>query len=274
MRLNLLFICAILIVTSTYAQTKVMSYNIRYDNKNDGDNWWGHRKGEVVDMLQYYHPEIFGLQEVLPAQLAFIADHMDDYSYIGHGRDGVGTNSESTPIFYNKDKYELLHQETFWLSDTPQEISRGWDAALPRIALYGRFKNKSTGQTIHVINTHFDHRGELARHNSAQLLVDYIREESLSDESLIVMGDLNCLPSESPIGVLKEEVDDAHDLKDKPVYGPTGTFNGFDISMIADRRIDYMFTKNVVVESYRCIDDRRSNNLHVSDHFAVMIKIM
>ncbi len=263
----------LLFVSRGFAQTKVMSYNIRYDNKNDGDNWWELRKEEVVGMLQYYHPDIFGLQEAMPSQFDYVAKNMANYDYIGHGRDGVGTNSESTPIFYNNKKYELLHQETFWLSETPQEISRGWDAALNRIALYGKLKEKSTGQAIHIINTHFDHRGDVARYNSARVIMDIIKKYSIEEEQLIVMGDLNCEPSSSPIGILKEQLTDAFDLKDKPVYGPIGTFNEFDTSAIADRRIDYIFTKNVSVGSYRCIDDRRANNLHLSDHFAVMIEM-
>lgn len=263
----------LLFATNSMAQTTVMSYNIRYDNKNDGDNWWGLRKDEVVDMLEYYHPEFLGLQEAMPSQFDFIAERLDDYAVIGHGRDGVGTKSESTPIFYDLKKYELLDHLTFWLSDTPQKVSKGWDAALPRIALYGKFKNRSTHQVIHVINTHFDHRGELARYNSVKVILDFIKKHKLSDAELIVMGDLNCEPDSAPIDMLKEELADTFDLNDNPVYGPIGTFNNFDTSAIADRRIDYVFTKNVTVDRYRCIDDRRSNNLHLSDHFAVMIEL-
>ena len=272
-KLILVFISLVLGSTSGFTQTKIMSYNIRYDTPNDGDNWWELRKDEVVDLLKYYGPDIIGIQEAMPNQLKYLATHLDNYDYIGHGREGLGTDSEATPIYYNKSKYELLNSEIFWLSETPEKVSKGWDAALKRTVVYGVFKDKNTDQIVHIFNTHFDHMGENARHHSAELLVDYIRKNQLQDKQIVLMGDLNCQPEESPIQVLEQEVENSCKTKRILEYGPVGTFNGFDTTEAVTKKIDYIFTKNIEVKSYRCIDDRRKNNLYPSDHFPVFIEI-
>ncbi|MDG2449628.1 MAG: endonuclease/exonuclease/phosphatase family protein [Saprospiraceae bacterium] len=266
-------ILLILIVPKGTSQTKIMSYNIRYDTPNDGENWWDLRKDDVVELLKYYRADFVGIQEAMPNQFMYIADKIDDYKHIGFGRDGEGTNSEAIPIFYNSDYYVLLRSNTFWLSETPEKISKGWDAALNRIVLHGVFKNKKSNQIIHIINTHFDHKGKVARHKSAELLVEYIRNNHLANDNIVLMGDLNSLPTESPITLLEKELTNSYKTKESIAYGPIGTFNGFDILNPASRQIDYIFTKNIEINNYRCVDDRRHNNLFPSDHFPVLVDI-
>jgi endonuclease/exonuclease/phosphatase family metal-dependent hydrolase len=250
-----------------------MSYNIRYDTPNDGENWWELRKDEVVNLLKYYSPDFIGIQEAMPNQLKFVAHHLDNYNYIGHGRDGYGTDSEGVPIFYNKAKYELLNTEIFWLSTTPGKASRGWDADLNRIVVYGKFKSRTADQIVHIFNTHFDHKGENSRQKSAQLIIDYIRNNQLTDRKIVLMGDLNCLPSDSPITVLEKEFRSSYKINESSAYGCIGTFNGFNTEKAVTKKIDYIFTKNIDVKRYRCIDDRRTNNLHISDHFPIIVEI-
>ena len=262
-----------LVVNLSFSQTKIMSYNIRYDNPNDGLNRWELRKDEVVQLLQYYDADFIGIQEALPQQVQFIADHLQNYAFIGHGRDGLGTNSESTPIFYNRSKYKLLKNELFWLSSTPKKVSKGWDADLNRIVVYAKFKSRKTKKIIHVFNTHFDHIGEQARLMSAKLLLDYITKNDLSHKKVVLMGDFNLLPNAPPIMLLEQELENSYKTKNTIPYGPIGTFNGFTTDAEVTRQIDYIFTKNVPVKSYRCIDDRRANNLQLSDHFPVMIEL-
>ncbi len=262
-----------LFTSSSVAQSKIMSFNIRYDNPNDGLNWWDLRKNEVVELLKYYRPDFIGIQEALPNQTKYIAENLDAYKFIGHGRDGLDTDSEGVPIFYNSTKYELLEEEQFWLSETPEKVSRGWDAALNRIVVYGIFRSKATNQTFHVFNTHFDHMGETARLKSAELLVNYIRKNNFVHKKVVLMGDFNILPSESPIKLIEQVFKDSYRIEDLPVYGPIGTFSGFDTIETVTKRIDYIFTKNVDIKSYRCIDDKRKNNLYPSDHFPIIIEI-
>lgn len=272
-KLILVFISLFLGFSSSFSQTKIMSYNIRYDTPNDGDNWWELRKDEVVELLKYYSPDFIGIQEAMPNQLKFVANNLDKYNYIGYGRDGLGTNSEGVPLFYNSNNYQLLGQEVFWLSETPQKISKGWDADFKRIVVYGKFKTKKSNQIVHIFNTHFDHKGENARLKSAELIVDYINKNQLADKKIVLMGDLNCLPSESPIKLLEQEFKNSYKIKSASVYGPIGTFNRFNTMKAATKKIDYIFTKNIDVKSYRCIDDRRKNNLNLSDHFPIIIEI-
>lgn len=272
-KLILISTCISLFVSKSFSQTKIMSFNIRYDTPNDNENWWELRKDEVVEMLKYYSPDFIGVQEALPKQLNFLANNLNNYNYIGHGRDGLGSNSEGVPIFYNSAKYMLLEKNIFWLSETPEKVSRGWDAALNRIVVHGVFKSKITNQIVNIINTHFDHMGKNARFKSAELLITYIRKNNLTHKKIVLMGDLNCLPAESPINLLDQEFKNSYTIKGHPVYGPVGTFNGFDTTKPVTKQIDYIFTKNIDVKKYRCIDDRRKNNLYPSDHFPILIEI-
>lgn len=263
----------ILFNITCFSQTSVMTFNIRYDNQNDGENWWEYRKDEVIDLLNYYHPDIFGIQEAMPNQLKFLAENLESHNYIGHGRDGMHTDSEATPIFYNKFKFKLLESEIFWLSPTPKKVSKGWDSYLNRIVVFGVFRDKRTGDTLNILNTHFDHVGKLARIRSAELLIKFIKEKKLEHEKVILLGDLNCLPNEEPIRILSKKLDDSFNSAHHPNYGPTGTFNEFNIESIVTDRIDYIFTTNIKVQRYRSIDDRRKNKLYPSDHLPILIKI-
>jgi len=254
-------------------QSGIMSFNIRYDNPDDGENWWEFRKYELCDLLQYYQADFIGIQEALPHQSKYIADKLDAYDFIGHGRDGINTISEGVPLFYNKTTFKLLEHELFWLSDTPDKVSKGWDAALNRIVVFGAFENKSNGDIVYIFNCHFDHKGKTAREKSAELLIQYIESKKLSDKSVIVLGDFNSLPTEKPIKILSQHLEDSFHGSHRSVYGPIGTFNAFETERVLTKRIDYIFTKNMNVKSYRSIDDKRKNNLYPSDHLPILIKL-
>lgn len=271
-KFKLAFISLFLVLSSSYAQTTVMSFNIRYSTPNDGDNQWDLRKEEVVESLKYYSPDFIGVQEATPKQLEFMAKQLDTYNFIGHGREGMGTDSEGIPLLYNTDKYELLGDKVFWLSKTPDKASIGWDADYKRIVVYGEFKNKTTNKIIHIFNTHFDHIGENSRLKSAELIVDYISKNKLADKEIVLMGDFNCQPSELPIKMLEQEFNNSYKVMGSSAYGPVGTFNGFDTIQVVTNKIDYIFTKNIDIKIYRCIDDRRKNNLYLSDHFPIMVE--
>ena len=253
--------------------TDIMSFNIRYDNPKDNENWWENRKGELANLIDYYHPDFVGIQEGLNDQVEFIKENTRGYDYIGVGRDDGLDKGEYTAIYYDSTKFHLIRTETFWLSESPETISVGWDASMERICTYGIFENKGTGDTLHIFNTHFDHRGERARLMSAKLIVSKINHYQLNLHKVVLMGDLNCEPGSEPIEHLKTGLEDGKEISEREFYGPLGTFNGFDQNLIPKRRIDYVFTINQEVLSYRHINDRRSNNFCVSDHLPVLIKI-
>mgnify|MGYP003513255412 FL=1 len=144
---NIILTCLVLTVAPTvWAQTeiKVMSYNIRLDVASDGENRWDARKEKVASLVNYYEPDFMGGQEVTHPQLQYLVDNLIGYSYIGVARDDGKTKGEYSCIFYKKDKFDVLQQSTFWLSPTPDSISKGWDAAIVRVCTYGLFKNKKT----------------------------------------------------------------------------------------------------------------------------------
>lgn len=250
-------------------EIKVMSYNIKYDNVGDTVNNWNDRKEKLVGQLQHYGPSFIGTQEVLHRQLTYIDSSLTDYSYIGVGRDDGKQKGEYSPIHYDSIHYRLLKNDTFWLSDTPEKPSVGWDAALERICTYGLFQNRKSGAKLWVFNTHFDHKGEMAREQSAQLIVAKIQEINTDNLPVVLMGDFNLIPAEKPIQVIKNYMQDGQETSKRPFYGPSGTFNGFDPERILDRRIDYIFVKGFEVKDYIHIDDRMENLKYISDHLPV-----
>ena len=137
-------------------QIKVISYNIRYNNPNDGKDIWENRKSTIVEFISTESPDFIGMQEVTNSQLLYLNSNLVDLHYIGVGRDDGKTKGEYSPIFYNKSNYELISSDTFWLSETPKRISVGWDASMERICTYGLFKQNISGRKVWVFNTHFD----------------------------------------------------------------------------------------------------------------------
>lgn len=260
-------------INSLHGQTtRLMTYNIRYDNPDDGVNNWDNRKEKMSALINHYEPAFLGIQEGLLHQVQFLDSCLPAYDYIGVGRDDGKQKGEYCAIFFDTTLFKVLMDSTFWLSETPGIPSSGWDASLHRICTYGLFENLGTKQRIWVMNTHFDHRGHMARDNSARLLADRAEQINEKDLPLVLMGDFNATPEDAPVRILRSVLSDAAEISEKPVYGPPGTSNGFRNDVIV-RRIDYLFCTNVRVLSYSHIDDRRDDNGHVSDHLPVLMEI-
>jgi len=254
-------------------QTSMISFNIRYDNQNDNQNWWKFRKSEVSQMINYYSPEIIGIQEGLNNQIKYLDSTLSDYKYIGVGRDDGELKGEYAAIFYKTERIKLLSTKTYWLSETPDTVSIGWDASMKRIVTFGEFLDKKTNDTYYVFNCHFDHKGKISQLKSVELILNIIEDKGITNDKIILMGDLNCEQDEEPIELLKTEMVDNYNKKGVKTYGPLGTFNQFNPNIEINKRIDYIFTKNIKVKAYVHIDDRRKNNLLLSDHLPVLIKI-
>jgi endonuclease/exonuclease/phosphatase family metal-dependent hydrolase len=252
----------------------LITYNIRLDVASDGENAWPERKEFLVSQLQFYNPDIFGIQEGMPHQVNFIKEHLPWYSFIGEGRDG-GEKGEYSAIFYNHKNYKLLKQGTFWLSTSPNIIGKGWDAAFPRICTYGLFQNKKEGVNFWVFNTHLDHLGEVSRVESAKLVLAKIKDLNSENLAVIFMGDLNAEPTSETINILKSELKDCKEISEIQLIGPEGTFNSFNYNKIPSKRIDYIFVannKSVKVKKYGVLNN--SNHLKFpSDHFPVFVKL-
>ncbi len=250
----------------------VMSYNIRYDNPNDGKDRWNNRRNSIVTFIQNAEPDIIGMQEVLHGQLQFISNQITDYSYIGVGRDDGKIKGEYSPIFYRKKTLVLQESHTFWLSETPDSISVGWDAALPRICTYARFEHKNTQKQFWVFNTHFDHRGEEARKQAADLILRTIKEVNKTQIPVILTGDFNLTPDTVPIQQLQQQMEDV-------MYGvlPSakdyGTFNGFELVPSESQRIDYIFQKGFVHKKAKHLWIKTPQKRWASDHHPVYAQL-
>ena len=262
------------ISSSIYSQPhSIISYNIRYDNDWDIENSWKIRRNKVSQILVQYSPSIIGIQEGLLNQVQYIDSSLIDYDYVGVGRDDGKKKGEFCAIYFDTTRYVLLKNSTFWLSETPDTISVGWDAALERICTYGLFKDRITKEEFWVFNTHFDHIGVVAREKSSELILKRINKINHQSLPVILMGDFNSIPNSSPVKEIKTELSDALQISLEKLQGPRGTFNGFNEDLPIEKRIDYIFTKNLKVLSYTHVNDRLDNNRHISDHLPVMIKI-
>ena len=251
---------------------KVMTYNIRFNNPADGINKWDNRKSEVVDLLQHYSPCIFGIQEGLEDQVNYVDEHLKAYARIGVGRDDGKTKGEYCAIFYKQEEWNLLKEETFWLSPTSNKVSVGWDASMERICTYGLFENKMSNQKILVFNAHYDHIGKVAREESSKLILRRIAEINENNYPVVLMGDFNALPSQGAIKIFIDKFQDGASLVQNGIYGPTGTFTGFKKGAIANNRIDYIFTKKLIPKIYIHVDDKMKDNNYLSDHLPVIVE--
>ncbi|WP_291104958.1 MULTISPECIES: endonuclease/exonuclease/phosphatase family protein [unclassified Flavobacterium] len=253
---------------------KVMTYNIRLDVAVDGENDWTHRKDFFTSQIQFYEPDIFGVQEATPNQVTDIATALSHYSYIGIGRDGVG-KGESSNIYYKKDRFKIIQESTFWLSENPDKISKGWDAAFNRVCTYALLKDVKTMKTFWVFNTHLDHIGELARTNGIQLILSKIKKLNKKNYPVIFMGDFNSEPTTERIIALKKEMNDCRDISEEKPFGPSGTFNGFKHNEPVTKLIDYIFvSKNnkFAVRKFTVLSDSKDLR-YPSDHLPVYVEI-
>lgn len=256
-------------------QMNIVSFNIRFNTPNDGVNAWPNRIEMASGLLRFHEADIFGLQEALHGQILDVQKELPEYEWFGVGRDDGEKGGEFSPIFYNKSKFILYDHGTFWLSETPDVPSKGWDAALNRIVTWGRFQSKVTGKQFLVFNTHFDHRGTEARKNSALLIEKKIREMTRNKNlPVILTGDFNLTPDTEPIVLLKKYMKDSFEVTQEPPYGPVGTFNGFKIDAdLSSRRIDYIFVYGGIdVLKYAALSDFKDNRFP-SDHLPVFAKV-
>lgn len=268
-------IILILMAMFSNAQSlKVMTYNIRLDVASDGENAWGHRKDYFTSQIQFYNPDILGVQEARPNQVVDIATSLLEYNNVGIGRDGIG-QGESSNIFYKKERFTVKESNTFWLSETPNTISKGWDAAYNRVCTYALFKDLKIKQLFWVFNTHLDHIGEAARTKGIELILSKIKEVNIKNYPVILMGDLNSEPKEDRIIMLKKAMDDTREVSQEKPFGPSGTFNNFKHNEPVTKLIDYIFiSKNSIlkVKKYAILSDSKDLK-YPSDHLPVYVEI-
>ena len=271
------FLLLILVLLNGFVNSqslKMMTYNIRLDVAVDGENNWSHRKEFFTSQIEFYEPDVFGIQEASPNQVIDISNALFQYNHIGIGREGV-EKGESSNIYYKKGRFSVTKETTFWLSETPNEISKGWDAACNRVCTFALFEDLKSNKSFWVFNTHLDHIGEVARTKGIELILSKI--EVVNDQKLpvIFMGDFNSEPFENRIIALKKIMNDSRELSVEKPFGPFGTFNNFQYNEPATKQIDYIFlskSRFFIVNKYAVLTD--SKNLRFpSDHFPVYIEM-
>ncbi|MCR9229241.1 MAG: endonuclease/exonuclease/phosphatase family protein [Flavobacteriaceae bacterium] len=269
-----LFLVAMLSASIAKSQTiDIISYNIRYDNPDDAPNNWDNRKDFLISQLNFYNPDVFGIQEGLIHQVKEIDQGLKDYAYFGVGRDHGDERGEHTAVFYNTGRVELLEESTFWLSLTPEKPSKGWDAALPRTCTYGIFQNKEDGTKFMVFNTHFDHIGAMAREESSKLILEKIKQLNTENYPVALTGDFNLESDSAGVQVILTEMADTHIAAGENAFGPEGTFNDFEFNKSVERRIDYIFVSDELEVLKSAILSDSKDTRYPSDHLPVFARL-
>ena len=268
------FITLLVVLTSFSVLSqdlKIMSYNIKLDYPKEGKNSWTNRKPFMVNQIKFYEPDVLSVQEAMPNQMKDLDSLLTDYSFVGVGRDDGKDEGEYSAIFYKKNDLEVVKSSTFWLSQTPNKVSMGWDAVCNRVCTYALFQHKKTKETFWVFNTHFDHVGEVARQKSATLILERISTLNTKNYPVLLMGDFNLEPDSKPIQIITSTLDDSKNIA-KLAFGPEGTFNGFHFDKTVKRRIDYIFVtkSSILVKKYAVLSDNWDLK-YPSDHLPVFI---
>ena len=278
-RLNLTGMLALVVLVTApaalagdHAPINVATYNLRLNTPVDGPNVWGLRREAVMALIRYHEFDLFGTQEALPEQINDL-EALSEYANVGVGRDDGKNAGEHSTIFYRQARFALLSHGDFWLSETPDRPSKGWDArCCNRLATWVRLRDKSSGKTLLVLSVHFDHEGEVARRESAKLLLRWLQQQAAGD-AVIALGDFNSTPETGQIVAMKAALRDARIVTQTPPYGPLGTFNDFKFGVAPEKLIDYIFLGSKIrVLKYAVLTDSDGQR-YPSDHFPVLARI-
>tara|TARA_B110000467_G_scaffold130730_1_gene125169 strand:+ start:137 stop:1018 length:882 start_codon:yes stop_codon:yes gene_type:complete len=261
--------------SSAASSVNVLSFNIRYNNPDDGEHAWPNRKGMVASVVRFHAADLVGMQEVLRSQIDDLTVLLPNYSWYGVGRNDGKNSGEFSPIFYRRDRFQLLDSGEFWLSENPDQIgSKSWDAALPRIATWVKFRDRESKQEFIHLNTHFDHRGEVARARSAELILDRLKTLS-GNMPAVVTGDFNVPPESEAYATMTSMLVDSKLESVSEPHGPEGTFGGFTVKVDdTGDRIDYVFVaEGTKVLRYAALSDQWDGR-YPSDHLPVLAEII
>ena len=253
-------------------ELKVMSYNIRLDHKGDGDNAWPNRKEATIAMLEDVKPDVFGVQEALPHQVAYITEQAPNYKNVGVGRDDGVAKGEFMSIFWNVETMEMLEWGTYWLSETPDVPSYGWDAACRRTATWALMKDKRNGKQFYFVNTHLDHRGTEARKKGLELIVSRIAEINPKGYPMVLTGDFNVKPDNATLKDLDSKMQSARKIAPRTDNHPT--FNNWG-KIKPDMVIDYIYVSGFsACPEYHTVTEKYGTWKYVSDHYPITAKLI
>jgi endonuclease/exonuclease/phosphatase family metal-dependent hydrolase len=286
MKLQHIFFVTILIFTlsccsrqSDKSAVKVMTMNVRYDNPGDSLNAWPKRAQQVCSFIVKEKPDILGMQEVLYRQFEVLDSALTEYTSTGVGREDGARAGEMNPVFFRKDRFDMVRTITFWLSGTPEVPgSIGWGASLPRIVTWMELVDKNNHEHFFYFNTHFAHDSDSARIMSSKILLTEVGKIA-GGSQFIITGDFNMPPTSKGYGILTgpdESVPllkDSYVISEKKPYGPSYTFNAFS-DKPGQGRIDYIFVRN----GMRVLDHstiiKKDRGVYISDHWPVIATVL
>ena len=275
MRKTLTLFTLLILTVTLSAQTclQVMSYNIRQSLANDRSNNWCYRRGASERMVKVVRPALIGTQETCPEQRQFLDSVLVGYKSVGVGRDDGKNAGEAMAVYYDTAVFTLQNWGTFWLSETPDVVSFGWDAACRRTCTWAYLKLNATGQTVAFFNTHLDHVGHVARREEVKLIAQKIKE-LVPDENIpvILTADFNT-PADNPIfKPLKEIMQEARSTC--PITDRRNTFNnwgkteGGDINSDGEECIDHIFFRGMEGLVFK-VHTENYGAPYISDHYPV-----
>jgi len=267
----------------------IATYNLRYANHGDSvnGNGWGQRLPVIAQLIRFHNFDIFGTQEGLFQQIENLRDSLPGYAYIGIGREDGVHAGEHSAIFYKTGMFDVLDKGNFWMSETTDKPNKGWDAALPRICSWGKFKMISNGFVFYLFNLHMDHVGVRARAESAKLVLSKIKALP-AGTPVILTGDFNVDQLNESYALINNSgiLKDSYEVTSIR-YAQTGTFNSFKTDNKSDARIDHIFVSpqftvqryGILTDTYRLKQENGalggSNAIArtPSDHFPVMVQV-
>lgn len=277
MKKLLLLLVLVIFLTNGFAQNeniKVMTYNIRcgYCEDSSDVNNWSKRKYLVAYVIKNHNPDLIGLQEAEQFQIKDLVEMLDDYDWIGVGREDGKEKGESAAIIYRKNRFVLEEQKTLWLSETPELVSKGWDAALNRTVTIVKLKDLKSSKEFYFFNTHFDHIGEIARTESSRLIISEI-DKLAASYPVILTGDFNYTSRSDGYKIIIEKLSDAKTISKNESIGGSITFNGFGKDIQPDNKIDFIFVNDKTEVINHIIDTTTYNDLYPSDHYPVISEL-
>lgn len=254
---------------TTDMSIRLMSCNVRCITPFDfGKKNWFNRAELIVNNIRNNTPTIIGFQEVTKWQYAYLTDTLPGYDSVITYRDNA-FNSEGCPVFYRSDLYTLIEKASFWLSETPERMSRDWGAACYRICSYVILQEKTSGKQFVVFNTHLDHISDEARINGISVVLEKIK--AFGSLPAVIMGDFNAREDSETYKKATQIFSDAKYQTGNTMTGATFQKWGTQLDR---ENIDYfMISKTgITVEEYKVITDTY-NGVYPSDHFPILTVI-
>ncbi|MDO5554500.1 MAG: endonuclease/exonuclease/phosphatase family protein [Planctomycetia bacterium] len=279
-----LLLCGVFVSPNSNAEEvfRVMSFNVLLAYDSEGEHSWDYRKEALTGQIREVSPVLFGVQEALPVQMEYLHENLADFASIGVGRDDGANSGEYSAVFYDKRRFQCLDSGTFWLSETPEEPSYGWDAMCRRIVTWGIFETiqetdaARKGTKFLFASTHFDHKGETARQESAKMVTSRLAEKA-GDLPIILVGDFNSSKDSATYRLLTEATAfrDTSALADDVDMSGNRTYHDFgNLKPGEGSVIDYIFIKgNLTVPEFHVCPEKFLGR-YTSDHCAIYAELV